>query len=226
VEKKQILIAAGVAGAGAVLLLRPVPPPSTASAPAAWSGAARPGAHAGRAGAPPASRALVYVAGAVVHPGVYGVGADARVRDALALAGGARPDADPVAVNLAAHVADGDEIAVPVRGSPEALAASGGSGARARGHKRHGALGPRRAKRHGKQRRSRGGDVPPASRVDINTADADTLATIPGIGAGLAERIVAFRRQNGAFTSVDELLDVSGITEHRLDALIPYVVER
>ena len=62
--------------------------------------------------------------------------------------------------------------------------------------------------------------------MDINTADAETLATIPGIGGGLAERIVAFREQNGPFASVDELLDVAGITEHRLDAMIPYVVAR
>jgi hypothetical protein len=56
------------------------------------------------------ARPLVYVAGAVVHPGVYAVAGDARARDALAAAGGATRDADLVAVNLAAHVADGDEM--------------------------------------------------------------------------------------------------------------------
>jgi competence protein ComEA len=62
--------------------------------------------------------------------------------------------------------------------------------------------------------------------VDVNRADAATLATIPGIGAGLAERIVAFRSTNGPFASPDELLDVSGITDRRLEALLPYVVAR
>jgi competence protein ComEA len=62
--------------------------------------------------------------------------------------------------------------------------------------------------------------------IDINTADADTLATVPGVGGGLAERIVAFRTANGPFASVDELLDVSGITDRRLEAIIPFVVAR
>ena len=62
--------------------------------------------------------------------------------------------------------------------------------------------------------------------MDVNAADADTLATVPGIGPGLAARIVAFREANGPFATVDELLDVSGITDHRLDALLPYVVAR
>jgi competence protein ComEA len=74
--------------------------------------------------------------------------------------------------------------------------------------------------------RVRRDEPPPAGQVDINTADADTLATIPGIGPGLAERIVAFRTSNGPFASVDELLDVSGITDRRLDALLPYVIAR
>jgi len=72
---------------------------------------------------------LVYVAGAVVHPGVYALSGDARARDALVKAGGATRDADLVAVNLAARVADGDEIAVPRYGD-EAPAPAARSGAR------------------------------------------------------------------------------------------------
>ena len=75
---------------------------------------------------PPPERAqlLVYVAGAVVHPGVYALASDARARDALAKAGGATHDADLVAVNLAAHVADGDELAVPRQGEARSAAVS------------------------------------------------------------------------------------------------------
>jgi competence protein ComEA len=145
------------------------------------------------------------------------------------LAGGTRPGADLVAVNLAAHVRDGDEIIVPARGA--ALAAvrgrGPGRGVREQGAGQHRAsrrLGaPRRVQHHRGARRD---EPPPAGQVDINAADADTLATIPGIGPGLAERIVAFRASNGAFASVDELLDVSGITDRRLDAILPYVVAR
>jgi competence protein ComEA len=163
---------------------------------------------------------MVYVAGEVVRPGVYSVGAEARVRDALALAGGARPSADLLAVNLAAHVRDGDEIAVPARGAVPAAGPHHKPGASAGGRR------PGGQSRRGNHRRVRRDQGPPAAQLDINTADAEALAAIPGIGEGLALRIVEFRRQNGPFASVDELLDVAGITEHRLDAMIPYVVAR
>jgi competence protein ComEA len=235
---KRLLAALAVVAVGALVLLRPTPP---AAAPAAGWSTAPPAAAEGwstappfgpeRAGrsrrTPPASRALVYVAGEVAKPGVYPVGAEARVGDALALAGGARPDADLVAVNLAAHVGDGEEVVVPVRG---ATVRTGGPSRRVAGHGAHRSPGPRRASRHKRTRgggqRPHGDGVPPAGMIDINTADADTLATVPGVGGGLAERIVAFRTANGPFASVDELLDVSGITDRRLEAIIPFVVAR
>ena len=212
-----MILVLAAAAVGAAVLLRPVPPPTVAAS--RWSAAALDG-QSGRARSP-APQAMVYVAGEVARPGVYRVRPDARAKDALALAGGTRPGADLVAVNLAAHVRDGDEIVVPVRGA--ALPAS----ARARGAGHHGAgrrtRGAHRGQRHLRSRRD---EPPPAGQVDINAADADTLATIPGIGPGLAERIVAFRTANGPFASVDELLDVSGITDRRLDAMLPYVAAR
>ncbi len=156
---------------------------------------------------------LVYVAGAVLHPGVYALAAGARARDALAKAGGSTSDADLVAVNLAAHVADGDEIAVPRQG--EARTAP-----RARStHRRAPAAGAgRRRRRPG---RSDAPQAPDGRSVDLNAADEATLAELPGIGPTLAERIVAFRTLNGPFASVDGLADVAGITPRRLDALVP-----
>jgi competence protein ComEA len=156
---------------------------------------------------------LVYVAGAVIHPGVYALAPDARARDALAKAGGATGDADLVAVNLAAHVADGDEIAVPRRGEertpPRARAARRRTTAATSGRRR---------------RRPRRSDAPASAdgpTVDLNAADERTLAELPGIGPTLAERIVDFRNLNGPFASVDGLADVAGITPRRLDALLP-----
>ena len=179
------------------------------AAPAAGWVAATPPAHRGDVRPSPAPPALVYVAGAVRRPGVYRLAGDARVRDAVALSGGLRPDADPVAVNLAAHLRDGDEIVVPVLG-----AAAPPKRAATRPYQTRRVHGPRR---HAS---------PPAGLIDLNTADADMLATVPGIGAGLALRIVAFRESNGAFASPDELLDVAGITDRRLDAILPFVVAR
>jgi competence protein ComEA len=234
---KQLIPVLIAAAAGAFVLLRPLPPPAPPAAATAgaeaWS-TGEPGSHGKRGSRAAPSRALVYVAGEVVRPGVYPVGPDARVRDALTLAGGAKPGADLLAVNLAAHVADGDEVAVPARGSPEALAALPGGRSAHRRRRRAASAnggaatddGAARASGRGKHRRGHGRNAAPPAQVDINTADAETLATVPGIGGGLAERIVAFRDQNGPFASVDELLDVAGITDHRLDAMLPYVVAR
>jgi competence protein ComEA len=155
----------------------------------------------------PPPRTLVYVAGAVVHPGVYALGGDARAQDALAKAGGATRDADLVAVNLAARVADGDEIAVPRRGEVRPPVRSA--------HRRTPAG---TAHRRRSPRRAAAADGPV---VDLNAADARTLSELPGIGPVLAERIVDFRALNGPFASVDGLADVAGISPQRLDALLP-----
>ncbi len=65
--------------------------------------------------------------------------------------------------------------------------------------------------------------TPDAEPVDINTAGAEELATLPGIGGKLAERIVKYREDNGDFASVDDLVNVSGIGEGKLEALRDYV---
>jgi competence protein ComEA len=162
---------------------------------------------------PVRSRTLVYVAGAVAHPGVYALAGDARAQDALAKAGGATRDADLVAVNLAAHVADGDEIAVPHRGDPRTSSA--------RPHRRTSSAGTRRARRRPRRSAADPAAIAGAQTVDLNTADERVLAELPGIGSTLAERIVEFRTLNGPFASVDGLADVAGITPRRLDALAP-----
>jgi competence protein ComEA len=150
----------------------------------------------------------VYVAGAVVHPGVYVLSADERAQDALEKAGGATHDADLVAVNLAAHVADGDEIAVPHQGDVRAVSSVRSA------DRRTPSTGARR-----RPRRSAG--VVAAHTVDLNRAGEKTLAELPGIGPTLAQRIVEFRALNGPFASVDGLADVAGIAPQRLDALAP-----
>lgn len=159
-------------------------------------------------------RPLVYVAGAVVHPGVYDVGEDARARDAVARAGGATRDADLVAVNLAAHVADGDEIAVPHVGDPRPAPHMSRVPAEHSGRRRRHV--PRRAA-------SATGPAPSGvaepAKLDLNSAPEDALAELPGIGPVLAERIVEFRALNGPFATVDGLADVAGITPAHLDQI-------
>ena len=64
---------------------------------------------------------------------------------------------------------------------------------------------------------------PPEGSVDVNAADAAELAAVPGIGRAIAARIVELREREGAFTSLDELLDVAGMTQTRLERARPYL---
>ncbi|HUA08353.1 MAG TPA: ComEA family DNA-binding protein [Candidatus Acidoferrales bacterium] len=150
-----------------------------------------------RAASAAAAHAVVYVVGAVRRPGLYTLAEGARVDDAVRAAGGLRGDADPAAINLAARAEDGDEIVAPALGAPSETAAST-KRKRSRGTKTHGV-------------------------VDVNTASAGELASVPGFGATIAQRIVEIREQDGAFTTFDELLDVAGLTQSRLDRAQPYL---
>lgn len=143
---------------------------------------------------------VVYVAGAVKRPALYRLPPGARAADAVRTAGGFRSDADQAATNLAERLTDGLEVRVYAKGE----------NARSRSVRASSRTRARKA-------------LTVATVVDINTADAQTLAALPGIGATLAQRIVAFREINGAFGSVDELLDVAGMTQRRLDLLAPYL---
>ncbi len=175
-------------------------PPRTA-APGFAAGPAGPAAHRHASPRPLPSAgpgAVVYVAGAVARPGLYRLAPGARADDAVRLAGGMRPGADPVAVNLAARIADGDEIVVP-------------------------RIGEATPRPRGRTPRSRRAATPAPASVGLNDAGADALARVPGLGPALAARIVAFRATNGAFANLDELLDVNGMTPARLDRAAPFL---
>jgi competence protein ComEA len=139
--------------------------------------------------------AIVHVAGAVAHPGIVEVPSDARVHDAVTAAGGALAQADLEAVNLARAVVDGERIYIPLPGQtpPDVLDTGPSSGAG--GEPGGGGSG------------GGSGDA----LVDVNTADAAALDSLPGIGPVLAGRIVAYRDKNGPFADVEALTDVPGI---------------
>ncbi len=221
-----VVVAAGVA---VVRNLHRDAPPATGEAGVSIATAAPERVRARSLAARASAKVTVYVAGEVVRAGVYALPPNARAVDALRAAGGAASDADLVAVNLAEPLADGEEIVVPARGVAPAGAAS------ASGHRRSSAHG--RHARHRKRRRHRAAsdapagtdasgstvDAAPTQTVDINKADESELETLPGIGASLAARIVTFREINGPFGTPDDLLDVGGMTQGRLDAIAPYV---
>jgi competence protein ComEA len=139
-----------------------------------------------------ATIALVHVAGAVRSPGVYRLRDGERIQDAVRRAGGPRAGADLNAINLAAKVADGQQVVVPRRGTAGAAVPSAGGG-------------------------DPGG--PPQAPVSLNTATAEQLDTLDGVGPATASKILEYRRLHGGFRSIDDLGEIPGIGPKRLAAL-------
>ncbi|HWV77832.1 MAG TPA: ComEA family DNA-binding protein [Isoptericola sp.] len=176
--------------------------PSAASEPAAGTTAATGSVRAGDGGAgrppgtseaaPAPGTVVVHVVGEVREPGLVTVPAGARVADALAAAGGTTRRADAAGLNLARAVVDGEQIRVPRPGEtvPAPGAVPDGTGGSTTGG---------------------ASSASPGGAVSLNSATAADLEVLPGIGPALAGRIVAWREENGPFTSVDELDEVSGI---------------
>jgi competence protein ComEA len=158
---------------------------------------------------------VVHVVGRVRHPGVVRLPQGARVEQAVTAAGGARSDADLSRVNLARPLVDGEQVVVPRPG--ESALASGGPGSVVA------APGSVVGGTTGSPGSGSGVIRQHAQPVDINTATQAELDTLPGVGPVLAQRILDWRAQNGQFTSVDELGEVSGIGDAVLARLRPLV---
>jgi len=154
----------------------------------------------------PVDDLVVDVAGAVKRPGLYHLHSGDRYARGIALAGGFDSSADAAGVNLAQRAADGDEIDVPIAGESP----------RTNGSPRHGPRRHSRSRRHSR-------NAPPRASVDVNLSDAAALARIPGVGDAIARRIVELRERDGSFTTLDELLDVAGMTDSRLERARPYL---
>jgi competence protein ComEA len=182
-DRRRALLAAGVVLLVLVLagkaLLRP-----------AHQAALPPPVHlAAQTSSVSASALFVDVVGAVRRPGLYRLKDGSRVADAVARAGGPTPKAQIELVNLAARIADGEQIVVPRRGVGGAASVPGpGSGV---------AAGP----------------------VHLNSATLEQLDALPGVGPVTAQKILDYRQKHGAFGSVDELDAIPGIGPARLGTL-------
>ena len=154
-------------------------------------------AAAPRAAAAGASRLVVDVEGVVRRPGLVRLRSGARVADAIRRAGGFGRKADRAAVNLAATVADGQQVLVP-RAAPTGAGAGGGA-TTAGG--------------------ANGGAGAVAGPISLSSATPEQLDTLPGIGPVTAQKIIAFREQHGPFRAVDDLDAIPGIGPARLAEL-------
>jgi competence protein ComEA len=143
--------------------------------------------------APEPKSVLVHVTGQVRHPGVYELPEGSRINDAISAAGGPLEGADGNLLNLAAPVTDGQKITLTKTGEtlPPEPPAAGANG-----------LAP-----------------PQDAKVNLNTANQAQLEELPSVGPVLAQRILAHRQTKGRFTSVRQLMEVSGVGPKKFEAL-------
>jgi competence protein ComEA len=132
---------------------------------------------------------VVHVVGAVHRPGLYKFAGRSRVADAVARAGGATHRADLSLINLAAPLADGTQVVVPVKAQPGTAGATAGSA------------------------------TAQAGPVHLNVATLEQLDTLPGVGPVTAQKILDYRQKHGAFSSLEELDAIPGIGPARIEQL-------
>ncbi len=144
------------------------------------------------------TRLVVDVAGKVRHPGIVELPPGSRVVDAIAAAGGTKPGVSLTSLNLARLLVDGEQIVVGldvpvVPGGPSNTPGPGGPA------------------------------TTTVAPIDLNTATEEQLESLPDVGPVTAQAILTWRTDNGPFSNVDDLLEVSGIGEATLADIRPYV---
>lgn len=198
-------------------LVRSHPAPVvSAKLPPVQAAAGAPASSGGAPPPPPQQPVVVSVVGLVNQPGLVTVAPQARVADAVQAAGGPLTGADTLGLNLARRVADGEQIVVGIAtpaGHPVLLGSSAGAGPAAAASD---GGGPAAAS-------DGGGSAGAARPLDLNSATAEQLDALPGVGPVTAAAILGWRQANGRFTSVDQLGEVDGIGPARLEKLRPLV---
>ena len=176
ISRRQLFGAAAAVAVLLLLLVRHLGGGGGTSAPAVT-----PVPAPARAKSAAAKLLVVDVAGAVRHAGLYRLRSGSRIDDAIAAAGGPTAKAQLDSVNLAAPIADGEQVVVPGRGAAGVAAGPAAAGSS------------------------------PTAPLDLNSATLEQLESLPGVGPVTAQKILDYRQAHGAFHAVAELEGVPGI---------------
>lgn len=141
------------------------------------------------------STLFVHIAGSVNNPGLYELPQGSRVSDAVTAAGGMSKDANSSSVNLARQLTDGEQIIVSSTEDNQTASENGTS----------------------PSPNSVGGET--QGKININTASAEELMNLDGVGEATADKIIAYRQEHGSFSSIEEIKEVSGIGEKKFEAM-------
>jgi len=145
---------------------------------------------------------IIHIACAVKNPGVYQLKSTDRIVDAVKIAGGATEEANLDLINLAALLKDGQKIIVPYKTYSET-----GEGI------------SKNIYNNVESEYYFSSLVSTSAKININTANANMLQTLPGIGPVLSGRIIEYRNQNGLFGVIADIKDVSGIAEKKYEGI-------
>lgn len=175
---------------------------------------------------------MVYVTGAVKHPGIVPLMDGARINDAITAAGGFLPDADRSGINLALHALDESQIHVPSKNEvQEAVVQAGFAQARSRGNRVSEALRTNAMRSvggaSGNAPKGSGGKrkwkSPSDGQVILSKATLADLVHLPGVGEATAQRILDKRKEIQGFKTIEQLGEVKGIGKKTLEKLTPFL---
>ncbi len=142
---------------------------------------------------PETAKIIVDIGGEVVSPMVAELDEGSRVADAIEAAGGVTENADLTDINRAAFIEDGEKIYIPALPSEEDEIDDGGSSGTSSGYS--------------------------DGKININTADSEELQELSGVGPATAQKIIDYRKENGRFSSIEDIKNVSGIGDKSFEKI-------
>lgn len=144
---------------------------------------------------------IIHISGQVNNEGVYELEEGSRIIDAINKAGGVTETADTSQINLAEKIEDGAKIYVPAKGE-ESVETNSQEGKTTKNTKNIS---------QDKETKSK--------KININTATEEELDTLPGIGQATAQKIIEYRKENGKFSKIEDIKDVSGIGDSKFEKI-------